>query len=64
MITGGVLWPFAFIWAYANPGRVQVVGATRDEALAESAPLAERLQELTARVEALESTTPATEGDA
>ncbi len=59
VITMGILWPLAFVWAYTNPGRVQLAGASRDEPVPDSGPLAERLRALTSRVEALESATPA-----
>ena len=48
VITMGVLWPLAFIWAYTKP-------------LPDSRHLEEALKELSGRVEALESATAAKE---
>ena len=53
VITMGILWPLAFVWAYMGSARVQV-----------SAGSEEQLRELAARVEALEAAAAGKGGDA
>jgi Protein of unknown function (DUF3302) len=58
ILTLGLLWPVAFIWAYTNPTRVALGDADSgyfDHAIPSRETLEETVGELTRRIESLEA---------
>ena len=55
ILTLGILWPVAFIWAYTKPMRVAVGNADPDFPIPSRDALQENVAELTSRIESLEA---------